>query len=83
MTGKVEVEVVGHLIYFFPESAREGPRVRTTVPSGTAVGYLPDLLGIPPQEVHAYLVNGVSVRNLSAQLGPGDQVVILPVVSGG
>ena len=77
------MEVLGHLIYFFPEPMRCGARVTTTVPSGTAVGYLPDLLNIPRHEIQAILVNGVVVRNLAATLGPDDQVVVLPIVSGG
>ena len=79
----VQVEILGHLIYFFPEAIRHGTRVTTTVPSGTAVGYLPDLLNIPRHEIQAILVNGVAVRNLAATLGPGDRVVVLPIVSGG
>lgn len=79
----VQVELMGHLIYYFPESMRSGARVRTTVPSGTAVGHLSDLLKIPPQEIQVFLVNGLSVRELSTVLQPRDQVVILPVISGG
>lgn len=83
MRQRVRVEVIGHLIYYFPETTRQGARVTTTVPSGTAVGYLPDLLKIPRHEIQAVLVNGVLVRDLATTLGPDDQVVILPIVSGG
>ncbi len=78
-----QVEVLGHLIFYLPAEARNGTVARTTVPSGTAVGHLPELLGIPKHEIQAVLVNGVSVNDPSIALGPSDQVVVLPVISGG
>lgn len=79
----VPVEVLGHLIYYLPKGLRGGISARTTVPSGTAVGHLPEILGIPREEVQSVLVNGVVVKEPSAMLSPHDRVVVLPTISGG
>ena len=79
----VDVEVLGHLIYYLPAESRNGATARTTVPTGTAVGHLAELLNIPRHEMQAILVNGVSVTDPAASLGPADHVVILPIISGG
>lgn len=79
----VTVQVMGHLIYYLPKEQRDGARACAQVPSGTALGYLPDMLSIPRHEIHGFIVNGRPVNDMATVLGPGDVVVILPVVSGG
>lgn len=80
---QVQVEVLGHLIFYLRAGARAGTIARATAPVGTAVSHLPELLGIPKHEIQAVLVNGTSVSDPSHALGAKDQVVILPVISGG
>ena len=77
------LEVTGHLIFYLPKAARDGTVARAVVPPGTALGHLPGILGIPQEEIQAYIVNGRSVKDLSTILGRGDHVVILPVITGG
>lgn len=82
-SARVQVEVLGHLIFYLPEDLRNGTRAVASVPSGTAVGHLPEMLGIPKHEVQAVLVNGAVAGDAAASLGPSDRVVVLPVISGG
>ncbi len=79
----VTVEVLGHLIFYLSSEYRDGSRARMAFRPGIAVGYLPEMLGIPPEEIQAVVVNGTVVTDKSAMLGPGDQVVIMPAVSAG
>lgn len=79
----VSVEVLGHLIFFLPPQTRDGAKATATVAVGTAVGYLPDMLGIPPIEIQSFVVNGQVISDPSFVLGRNDTVVILPVISGG
>jgi sulfur carrier protein ThiS len=79
----IEIEVVGHLIFYLARELRKGTGARVAVPVGTTVGNLPELLGIPRHEIQAVLVNGAIVADPSATPGPKDQVVVLPVISGG
>jgi molybdopterin converting factor small subunit len=79
----VEVQVLGHLIYYLPPVSREETKAVATVPVGTALGCLPGLLDIPHFEIQSYVVNGQAVTDLSRVLGRGDTVVLLPVISSG
>jgi len=79
----VEVEVLGHLIFYLPAESRRGTKATVPVPSGTAVGHLPEMLGIPKHEIQSVLVNGATITNPATALGPSDRVAILPVISGG
>lgn len=80
---RIQVEVLGHLIFYMPPESRTGTKAASSVPAGTSVGHLVDMLGIPKHEVQAVLVNGVAVSDPAASLGPSDRVVIVPIISGG
>ncbi|MGE5580431.1 MAG: MoaD/ThiS family protein [Bacillota bacterium] len=79
----VGIEVLGHLIFYLPSESRKGNVAIVSVPVGTTVGQLPDLLSIPRHEIQAILVNGDTARDPSAALGPHDKVTVLPIISGG
>lgn len=82
-TATLEIEVLGHLIFYLPSESRNGTKATVKVPAGTAVGHLPELLGIPKHEIQSVLVNGATANNPATMLGPSDRVVVLPVISGG
>jgi len=77
------VEILGHLIFYLPPESRQGTKSQVKVSPGIALGYLPDLLGIPRGEVQAFILNGNSVQDMSIVLGPEDHVLLLPIISGG
>ncbi len=79
----IEVEVLGHLIFYLAPECRNGSAAFVSVPVGTRVNDVPDLLGIPRHEIQAILVNGDSPRDPSITLGPQDKVTVLPIISGG
>jgi len=79
----VGIEVLGHLIFYLPTEFRNGNVAIVSVPVGTLVGQLPDLLGIPRHEIQAILVNGDTARDTATALKPHDKVTVLPIISGG
>lgn len=83
METSVNVEVLGHLIFYLPVHSRDGAKARAEVPVGTTLERIPDMLGIPPVEIQSFVVNGETISNSSFIVRRGDAVVILPVISGG
>jgi molybdopterin converting factor small subunit len=79
----VSVEVLGHLVFYLPPESRKGAAAKSSVPPGTRLGNLADMLGIPPADIQSFVVNGETVFDPSYVLASGDTVVILPVISGG
>lgn len=81
--GTVTIEVLGHLIFFLPPEARHGTAARLYVEPGTTIEDVVSRIGIPSSEIGTVLVNGVSPNSQKDHLGPGDRVVIVPVIFAG
>ncbi len=76
---KVKVRLYGHLEWYSPGGRREH---ELEVPDGSSVGDVIRALGLPPAEVALVSVNGDRAEE-GRRLRDGDELRILPVVSGG
>lgn len=78
---QVEVRVFGGLEKFLP-GVRFGQPVKIEVSESATVGILLKELGIPPEYIHAVLVNGRHAE-LGDRLVSGDRVSLFPPIGGG
>ena len=78
---KVRVSLYGRLRRYLPPDM-SGISVDVSLPEGATVADLMKLPWLPPEFRLLVLVNG-SHRPMDAQLAPGDEVVLAPMLSGG
>ncbi len=74
----VTVEVLGSLVFHLSSEFRDGLKARALVWPGVTLEQIPKTLGIPANEIKAFLVNGKTISDHSYILRPGDQVLIEP-----
>lgn len=77
---KIEVRLYATLRRHQPQAA--AGLLTLEVAAGTAAGDLLPTLGIKPEEVHMFMVNGVSAA-MDTPLADGDRIGIFPAVGGG
>jgi molybdopterin converting factor small subunit len=80
----VTLKLFASLAAHLPQGARDHA-VRMEVPEGTSIGTLLDRLGVPPEQRHLVLRNGVFVTpaERARPLRAGDVVAVWPPVAGG
>ncbi len=80
----VTLKLFASLGVHLPPGAREHA-VQVEIPQGTSIGELLDRFGVPPEQRHLVLRNGVFVSpaGRAEPLHAGDSVAVWPPVAGG
>jgi len=78
---QIEVRLYATLRQQAPSGAAAGVFF-ASVPQGSTVAELLNIIGVAPARVHMLMVNGAGV-NLGHILGEGDRVGLFPPVGGG